>query len=279
MQNSIIDYKHNDNRNHSRQNKRFCIPYRLICWQAVTSIIHVGAYIFKNCITQNISDQCPYKRYDNRQCHVMTNQFSPRITGCTECSDHTGFFCNRIAGRDSKYKCHDHNNDIKKHCNHCFVTSHVITCKNDRLVLVLWDKILQCNNFAHCFHQVFRNFSFLKLCLWFLIIYPCIIVLQFILIQSIKFFFCHNTDTKFYGIKHGIAVVLKQTAVIRQSNQTGDFPTLLAVIDRVSDFQLIIVCIHTVNRDLTCLFRKLAFHQADFVDICTVLKETHRTAI
>ena len=279
MQNSIIDYKHNDNRNHSRQNKRFCIPYRLICWQAVTSIIHVSAYIFKNCITQNISDQRSCQCYNNRQCHIMTNQFSSGISGSPECSDHTGFFCNRVACRDSKYKCHDYNNDIKKHCNHCFVTSHVITGKDDRLVLILWHKAFQCNNFAHCFHQILGNIFFLCFYLRFFIIDPRIIILQLILIQRIKFFFCHQTDTEFYSIKHRIAVVLKQTAVIRQSNQTGDFPTLLAVIDRVSDFQIIIIRIHTVNRDLTCFFRKLAFHQADFVDICTVLKETHRTAI
>ena len=215
MQDCIINYKHDRHRHHCCQNKCFCIPDCLIGRKTVTSIIHIGAYIFEYGITQNISDQCPYKRYDNRQCHVMTNQFSPRITGCTECSDHTGFFCNRIAGRDSKYKCHDHNNDIKKHCNHCFVTSHVITGKDDRLVLILWHKTFQCNNFAHCFHQVFRNFFFLKLCLRFFIIDPRIIILQLILIQRIKFFFCHNTDTEFYGIKHGITVVLKQTAVIR----------------------------------------------------------------
>ena len=279
MQDCIINYKHDRHRHHCCQNKCFCIPDCLIGGKAVTSIIHVSAYIFKNCITQNISAKCPYKRYDNRQCHVMTNQFSPRITGCTECSDHTGFFCNRVACRNSKHKCHDHNNDIKKHCNHCFVTSHVITGKDDRLVLILWHKAFQCNNFAHCFHQILGNIFFLCFCLRFFIIDPRIIILQLILIQRIKFFFCHQTDTEFYSIKHRITVILKQTAVIRQSNQPGNFPTLLAVIDRISDFQIIIIRIHTVNRDLTCLFRKLAFHQADFVDICTVLKETHRTAI
>ena len=121
----------------------------------------------------------------------------------------------RMYADNNNLKVGDTIDDGKKHCNHCFVTSHVITGKDDRLVLILWHKAFQCNNFAHCFHQILGNIFFLCFYLRFFIIDPRIIILQLILIQRIKFFFCHQTDTEFYGIKHRIAVVLKQTAVIR----------------------------------------------------------------
>ena len=145
----------------------------------------------------------------------MPDQLISGIPGCTECSDNTGFFRNRITGRNAKYKGHDHNDNVEKHDHHCLVTSHIISCKRNCLILILWYKVFQSDNFSHCLHQIFRNIFFLKFCLWFLVICPCIIVLKFILIKQIEFFICNYAYPELYGIKHRIIVILKQTTVIR----------------------------------------------------------------
>ena len=86
--------------------------------------------------------------------------------------------------------------------------------KYNRLILILRHKIFQSDNFSHCLHQIFRNILFLKFCLRFFIVGPCIIILQLILIQRIKFFIRHYAYSKLYSIKHRIVIILKQTAVI-----------------------------------------------------------------
>ena len=144
----------------------------------------------------------------------MPDQLIFYIAGCPKRSDDTSFFCNRITGRDAKYKSHDHDDDIEKHDHHCLVTSHIISSKYNRLILILRYKIFQSDNFSHCLHQIFRNILFLKFCLRFFIVGPCIIILQLILIQRIKFFIRHYAYSKLYSIKHRIVIILKQTAVI-----------------------------------------------------------------
>ena len=209
----------------------------------------------------------------------MPDQFASGITGCPKCSDNAGFFRDRIAGCDAKYKCHDHNDDIQKHDHHCLIASHIVTGKNDRLILILWNKIFQCDYFSHCLHQIFGNIFFLDLALWLFIVSPGIVILEFVLIENVKFFLRYQTNTKFYCIKHCVAVVLKQAAVIGKCNEPCDRPGFCSILQRISDLQVIVIRIHTVDCDLACFFCQFSIHQADFVDICTVLEETHRTAI
>ena len=174
---SVIYHQHNDHRNCCCKQKGFCIPYGHISRKTVTSIIHTCTNALKHCISEDISNQCSNQCNKNRKCHIMKNQFPPGISGCTECTDNAGFFSNGIADGNSKYKCHDHHNNIKQHDHHRLITAHIISGKNNCLIQVLRYKSFQCNDFSDIFHQFFGNFLFLLLCFRFLIIYPGIIVL------------------------------------------------------------------------------------------------------
>ena len=64
------------------------IPSRFVGRKTVTSIIHTGTDIFKDGITQNISDHRCYNRDQKRRCHVMYQKFFSCITGSPQGSDH-----------------------------------------------------------------------------------------------------------------------------------------------------------------------------------------------
>ena len=159
----------------------------------------------------------------------MSDQFSSGIARSPQCSDHCCLFGDGITGSNAKNKCHDHNNNIKKHYHHSLVTTHIISGKFDCLILITRNKTFQCNDFSHVFHEIFGNIFFFFFCFWCFVISPGIIVLKLVLIEGIKLFLCHNSNTEFYRIKHGIVIILKQRTVIRQCHQTGNGPVFFAI--------------------------------------------------
>ena len=154
MKDSIIHQYHDYDRYHCRHKKGFRIPYRHIGRKAVASIVHSRTYVFEHSISKHISSQCTRQRDQHRKGHIVSDQLVSCITGSSESTDHTRFLCNRIASRNTKDKCHDRNNNIKKHDHHRLVSAHVIPGKNNRLVLVPRDKIFQSDNLPHLFHKI-----------------------------------------------------------------------------------------------------------------------------
>ena len=79
----MIDQYHNDDRNYGCQKKGICIPYRHISRQTIAPVIHICTYTLKYGIAKNISDQGTGQRDQNRKRHIMKDQLTPGITGCT----------------------------------------------------------------------------------------------------------------------------------------------------------------------------------------------------
>ena len=140
-------------------------------------------------------------------------------------------------------------------------------------------KSLQCDNLSHILHQILGNFFLFLFCLRFFVIDPGIIVLQFFLIQRIKLLLSHNRNPKFHSIKHGIVVILKQAAVVGKCHQAGNLPDSFSAPERISHRQIVVVCIHSVNGNLSCPGRQLSLHQADLVHLLPVFKKTHGASI
>ena len=144
----------------------------------------------------------------------MPDQFTSCIAGCPQSADYICLFSDRVSGSDCKDKCHDHDDDIKKHDHHRTVTAHIIPSENDCLVRVSWDKFFQCHFFCHIFHQIFRNVFFCLFIFGLSIVFPCVAVIQLIGLVAVELLWTHYRHAKFYRVKHGIIIIGKQGAVI-----------------------------------------------------------------
>ena len=209
----------------------------------------------------------------------MKDQLPPGITGCTKGTDHARFLTDSIADGDPKHKSHDHDHDIKKHDNHSLISTHIIAGKNNRLIKITWYKGLQCHNISNILHEVLGNLFLLFFVLRLFIIDPGIIILELFLTERFKFLRCHDSNTKFYRIKHGIIVVLKQSTVIRKRHQACDLPGFFAPGQSIPHLKAVIIRIHSVNGDLALFGWHFSFHQADLVHLLPVFKETHGTSV
>ena len=209
----------------------------------------------------------------------MKNQLPPGIARCTQGADHARFLPDGIADGDSKHKSHDHNHDIKKHDNHSLISAHIITGKNNRLIKITWDKSLQGHNVSNILHEILGNLFLLFFVFWLLIVDPGIIVLEFFLIQSLKFLRGYDSNTKFYRIKHGIIIVLKQSTVIGKRHQTCNLPGFFAPDQSISHLKAVVIRIHSVNSDFTLSGWHFSFHQADLVHLLPVFEETHGASV
>ena len=87
----------------------------------------------------------------------------------------------------------------------------------------------------------------------------------------------HDCDAEFHCIKHHILRVGKKGTVIRKSYKSCNFQLFSADRKTVSDCQIVIVRIHTVNRNFILLLRHFPLHQTDKIDIRPVLENTQRT--
>ena len=209
----------------------------------------------------------------------MADQFISGVAAGKKSSDDICLFCNGVADRNAKDKRHDRNYDIKKYDHHCAVASHIIPGKCDCLVEITRNEFFQRNILVDCFHQIIRYFFFFFLCRRFIVVFPRIAVFYKWRIQRFKCFGRYNSNSEFDRIKHGIVVVLKETAVIRKSNESGNFPTLCITFQCVSDGNLIVVSIHTIDGDFICRFWKYSFHEAGKIHLLPVCKNTHCAAI
>ena len=143
--------------------KCFCIPDRYICRKAVTSIVHPRTYIALNTVYPRIfPTSAPISVIDNRKCtynaEINSRLVYPdaRSVPITPAS-----FLNRITDRNTKYKCKNRHYNIKQHNDHRTVASHIIPCKMDRLILILWYKTFYRHDILPCLPSDLRPSSFL----------------------------------------------------------------------------------------------------------------------
>ena len=153
VQNKEIDQKHQDNRNHCGGKESICIPYRFVGRQAIAVIIHSCTDLFHNRISKHIADQRTDHRNDTGHCHIMPHQFSPGIATGPESSDHIGFLFYGIDCGNRKNKGQNCDHHIKKDCDHCPVTAHILPGKADRLIFIPGNKVLQGYFLVDRFHQ------------------------------------------------------------------------------------------------------------------------------
>ena len=129
------------------------------------------------------------------------------------------------------------------------------------------------------FHQRLRNFFLLFFRFRLDIVSPCIIVMQFLFSKDCKSFFGYHGNAEFYRVKHGIAIVLEKSAVVRQCHKTGNFPGMIPTFYHVPDVQSVVVRIHPVHTDLIRPLWECSLHQAHLVHVCPILKNPHGVSI
>ena len=87
----------------------------------------------------------------------------------------------------------------------------------------------------------------------------------------------YNRNTKLYRIKHHIRCTGKKCTVIRKGNQSADGKRLVFQRQRITNLQIVVICIHTVNCNFRVCRRKCPVHQANLVDFFPVLENPERT--
>ena len=74
-------------------------------------------------------------------------------------------------------------------------------------------------------------------------------------------------------IKHGIAVVLEESAVVGEGDQAGDGEIVPPEADAVSDADPVVFGKHAVQDEVALFFRKGSVHQAEPIDLIAELKQ------
>ena len=139
----------------------------------------------------------------------MEQKFSSGISGSTQSPDHRSFFCNGIICCNCKHKSNDDDQNIQQHLHHSLITAHIFTGKSDGLIGIGRDKACHISIFDQNLQEILRHVFCFNIILWCSLILPGIAVLQMGCSKSIRTFLGHNTHTKFYSIKHHIAVIGK----------------------------------------------------------------------
>ena len=87
----------------------------------------------------------------------------------------------------------------------------------------------------------------------------------------------HNRHTKLGRVKHHITVIRKKSAIIRQGNIAAYLLFTVTNADRVSNGNIIIICIHAVYSDLSLTLWHTSLHHADKIDLLPLCKHADRS--
>ena len=206
----------------------------------------------------------------------MQQKFPSRIAGCAQRSDHRRFFYNRIVCRNCKNERHDGNQDVQQYLHHRLVTAHIVAGKFDCLVAVARQITRQRGMSRQNLDEIIGPFFFLVFIFRFRIVFPGIAVFDMVIGNGIIPFFGHDSHTEFNRIEHHVTRIAEQRTVIRKCHKTGNRQFFFINRDHITDLQVIIVRIHTVNCNFILLLRHFAFHQADQIELCSGFKKTDR---
>ena len=200
----------------------------------------------------------------------MAHQLRLCITGGAQSADDSGFPGDGIADRDHKHEGNDHDHDIQKDQHHGTVAAHILARELDGLVQIPGQEVLQIDFLRYVLHQLIRELLlFFRRCRG-CIIFPAVIVDQFIRGKLVEIFLpdCRNTEPD--RVKHGIVVVTEECAVIGKCHQARHLVFLQAEPDTVPDRNAVIVRIHAVQDHLPRILRSLTLHQAEQIYLLPV---------
>ena len=83
-------------------------------------------------------------------------------------------------------------------------------------------------------------------------------------IKGFRRYHCH---IKCDGIKHGIRILLIQSRVVHHGDKAGDLHVLTLHPDGIAHLATIVVCMHTVDGDLSIILRRLTLQIAGMIDL------------
>ena len=203
----------------------------------------------------------------------MADQFVFRIAAGKEGADDIGLLDDGSPNGHGKDKGHNGDDDIQQHNDHGPVAAHVIPCKADRLVEIPGNEALKRGLLVYCRHHILGHILFLLLIFRRCIIEPAVAVEEPVLRKLGKALLRYNSHAELKGIKHGVVVVLKQSAVVRQGDEAGNCPVLALGGKDIPHRQAVVIGVHPVDGDLVPPDWEAAGHEAGGIHLLPGLED------